>query len=434
MGGRVLGLALLVALIGVLSAGCGEGLGETPSARAEVAQAPVPRDTAPQLPEGDLATLAAGNSAFASDLYGALRQQEGNLFFSPYSMSTALAMAYAGARGDTEAQIARTLRYALSQDRLHPAFNALDQQLASRGQGARGQDGKGFRLKIANSLWGQSGYQFQTQYLETLARNYGAGLRLADFARTPEPARTTINDWVEEQTEGKIPDLLPQGSVTSLTRLVLANAVYFNAAWRYPFEKAATQPRPFTRLDGSRADVPMMSQVKGLPYARGDGYQAVELPYDGGELSLVVLLPDVGTFEQFERSLSPERVEAGLKALKPRPVALTMPKFSYQSSFGLAEILSGMGMTSAMAPGQADFSGMDGSRELFISSVIHKAIVVVDEQGTEAAAATGAVVGITSAPADQPVVLAVDRPFILLIRDINSGTLLFMGRVLNPAG
>ncbi len=425
-------LGLLAGVLAVLGAGCAGMPGGAPAAQASVAQANVARADPSRVPEADVAALAAGNSAFALDLYGALRAQDGNLFFSPYSVSLALAMTYAGARGDTEAQMAKVLHYTLAQERLHPAFNALDQQLASRGSGAQGQDGKGFRLKLANSIWGQSGYRFLPEYLETLARNYGAGLRLADFARAPEPARLTINDWVKNQTEGKIPELLAQGVIKELTRLVLVNAVYFNAAWKYPFEQASTRPGPFILLDGRRVDVPMMSQTRTLAYARGEGYQAVELPYDGGELSLVVLLPDSGAFERFEGSLSSDRVEATLNGLRPVQVALTMPKFTYDSSFSLAEKLSGMGMPDAVTPGRADLSGMDGGRDLFVSDVIHKAIVVVDERGTEAAAATGAVIGITSAPAQPPVTLVVDRPFVFLIRDLKTGTLLFVGRVLRP--
>lgn len=433
-GKGILGLALLVGLAALLASGCAGGLGRAPVAQAAVAQAEVPRVGGPQLPEGDLSALVVGNSAFAFDLYEAVLRQEGNLFYSPYSVSLALAMAYAGARGETEAQMAKTLRYTLPQDRLHPAFNALDQQLAARGTGAKGQDGQGFRLKLVNSLWGQTGYQFLPQYLETLARNYGAGLRLLDFVKAPEPGRVTINDWVKEQTEGKVLDLLPQGVIDPQTRLVLVNAVYFNAAWKHPFVKANTRPHPFTLLDGRRVDVPMMFQTKALPYARGEGYQAVELPYEGDELSLVVLLPDSGSFEQFQGSLGSGQVEAALKALQPRPVALTLPKFTYQSSFSLAKTLSGMGMPNAVTPRGADFSGIDGTRELYISNVIHKAIVAVDEQGTEAAAATGVVIGVTSAPATAPVTLTVDRPFVFLIRDVKTGTVLFVGRVLNPAG
>ncbi|MGI5837337.1 MAG: serpin family protein, partial [Chloroflexota bacterium] len=310
-----IGLILVATLAAVLAIGYMSGFGRVSPAQATVAQAETPRTSQPKVSQDELAAQVAGNSTFAFDLYGAIRQQDGNLFYSPFSVSLALAMAYAGARGETEAQMAKVLHYALPQDRLHPVFNSLDQQLAGRGDGAQGQDGKGFRLKIANSIWGQAGYQFLPQYLETLASSYGAGLRLADFVKAPEPARIAINDWVEKQTEEKIQDLLPKGVIDELTRLVLVNAIYFNAAWKYPFENASTRPVPFTLLDGSQTDVPMMSQTKSLSYAQGEGYQAVELPYDGDELSMVVLLPDSGSFEQFEGSLTYERVENALKGL-----------------------------------------------------------------------------------------------------------------------
>ncbi len=425
MKGRgLLGLALLGVLGTLLAAGCTGSVAQPAIARAEVQ-----RVGNPEVPQSDLATLADGNSAFAFDLYGALRKQDGNLFYSPYSISLALAMTYAGARGQTEEQMARTLHYTLPQDRLHPAFNALDQQVASRGTGARGQDAKGFRLRLANSLWGQAGYSFLPQYLESLAKDYGAGLRLLDFQKAAEAARITINDWVEEQTEGKIQNLLPQGTVSSLTRLVLVNAIYFNAAWKHPF--TAQDTRPFTLADGRKVDAPTMSQTVTLPYTRGEGYQAVELPYDGGEISMLVLLPDTGGFERFEGTLDARVVDGAVQALQARRVALTMPKFKYESSFSLAPVLSEMGMPEAMSE-RADFSGMSGNRDLHISDVIHKAIVLVDEKGTEAAAATGVVVGVTSAmPMDQ-VTLTVDRPFLFLIRDVKTGTVLFVGRVLDP--
>lgn len=425
-------LALLTGLLALPAAGCAGGPGGTSPAQAAVAKNDTPRDSNPQVPEGDLTALVSGNTSFALDLYAALREEDGNLFYSPYSVSLALAMAHAGARGETEAQMARTLHYTLAQEQLHPAFNALDHVLSGRGKGAQGQDGEGFRLSVANSVWGQSGYQFQQPYLETLARNYGAGLRLLDFQNRPEPSRVTINDWVEEQTEGKIVDLLPEGTIDPLTRLVLANAVYFNAAWKHAFEGASTRPGPFTTRDGDEVEVPMMSQSETLAYERGEGYQAVELRYDGDALSMVILLPDLGGFEAFEDSLDGARVEAAVRALQPRLVALTMPKFTYSSSFSLADTLSAMGMPDAMSPGQADFTGIDGTRELYISDVVHKAVVAVDEKGTEAAAATGVVVRTTSAPAEQPVIVTVDRPFVFLIRDLETGTVVFAGRVLNP--
>ncbi len=252
------------------------------------------REAAPQVSENVLQALAAGNSVFAFDLYQALRREEGNLFFSPYSISVALAMTYAGARSDTEAQMADVLRFNLPQDRLHPAFNGLDQELAKRGEGAAGVDGEGFRLNIANALWGQTGYPFLPEFLDLLARNYGAGMRLVDFASDAEAARVTINDWVSEQTEGRIKDLIPPDVLDATTRLVLTNAIYFNAAWAKPFQETATADGPFYPLDGEQVTVPFMHQSDTFGYARGDGYQLVELPYSGHELSMVILLPDEG--------------------------------------------------------------------------------------------------------------------------------------------
>lgn len=404
-----------------------------PVAQASEAKADVPRTAAPTVSADDLNAQVTGNSAFAFDLYRALRAQDGNLFYSPYSISLALAMAYGGARGQTEAQMAKALRYILPQDRLHPVFNALDQALASRGKGAQGQDDKGFRLKVANSVWGQRDYRFQPAYLELLARNYGAGLRLTDFKGAPEPSRAAINEWVKERTEGKIKDLLPQGTITPLTRLALVNAVYFNAAWQQPFDSNATKPGSFKMVDGREISVPMMTRGMALPYFKGQGFQAVEIPYDGGEVSMVVLLPDAGGFAAFESGLSGEQVAAALKGLQRKQVNLTLPKFTYESQFSLGDTLKALGMVDAFTPGVADFSGMDGSRELFVSSVIHKAIVAVNEKGTEAAAATAVLVGVTSAPVEV-INFTVDRPFVFLIRDVKTGAILFVGRVLNPAG
>jgi len=397
---------------------------------SEIVRSEKQRITSPEVNEAALTTLVTGNSVFAFDLYQALREEDGNLFYSPYSISLALAMTYAGARGETAQQMADTLHFVLSQDRLHPAFNSLDIELGQRGEGAKGKDDGGFRLNIVNAIWGQRDYQFLTTFLDLLAENYGAGLRILDFANAPEESRITINNWVSDQTEGRIEDLIPQGLISVLTRLVLTNAIYFNAAWQYPFSEDMTRDGPFYLLDGGEVTVPMMRQTESFGYTEGDGYQAVELPYDGRELSMVILLPQAGQFEMFEGSLDAQRVDAIVKDLKSRRVALTMPRFEFESGFSLKETLAAMGMPVAFSGG-ADFSGMTGNRDLFISDVVHKAFVSVDEAGTEAAAATAVVMELTAVPGP-PVEVTVDRPFIFLIRDIETGTILFVGRIMNP--
>ena len=402
-------------------------------AAAEVVQSDKERITSPDVNSSEEALLVEGNSAFAFELYQTLREKEGNLFYSPYSISLALAMAYAGASRETAQQMTDTLDFLLGQDRLHPAFNWLDAELASRGQDAQGKDGKGFRLNIANAIWGQKGYEFLPAFLDVLAENYGAGLRLLDFITETEKSRVTINDWVSDQTEGRIKDLIPQGAISELTRLVLTNAVYFNAAWEYPFEKDMTINGPFYLLGGGQVTAPMMKQTELFGYTEGAGYQAVELPYDGDELSMVILLPASGNFEAFEAGLQAQQVNEIISDLQTTQVALTMPKFEFDSEFSLKDTLSDMGMQDAFSPDEADFSGMTGNRELFISDVIHKAFVAVDEAGTEAAAATAVIVGTTSAPVGPLAEVTLDRPFIFLIRDIETGAILFVGRVLNPA-
>jgi len=402
-----------------------------PVVGGELIQSEKQRITSPEVGEADLTTLVSGNSAFAFGLYQALRDEDGNLFYSPYSISLALAMTYAGARGETAQQMADTLHFTLSQDRLHPAFNSLDLELGQRGQGAKGKDERGFRLNIVNAIWGQKDYHFLATFLDTLAENYGAGLRVLDFTEEPEKSRIVINDWVREETEGRIKDLLPPDSIDLLTRLVLTNAIYFNAAWQYPFEENATKDEPFYLLDGGEVSVPMMRQEKFLGYAQGEGYQAVELPYDGRQLSMVILLPQAGNFETFEKSLDAQRVDAIIKNLGSSQVILTMPRFEFESSFSLGESLAAMGMPDAFSE-NANFSDLTGNRDLFIAEVIHKAFVSVDEAGTEAAAAT-AVIMPTAAPPGAIVEVTIDRPFIFLIRDIETGAILFVGRVVNPS-
>ncbi|RJO61373.1 MAG: serpin family protein [Dehalococcoidia bacterium] len=400
---------------------------------AEFLKSDKARDISPS--SSGLSALVQGNSAFALDLYQALKaQNDGNMFYSPYSLSLALAMAYAGARSDTASEMADTLHFTLPGDALHAAFNYLALELDKRRQGAASttsDSDKGFHLNVVNDAWGQKNFQFLASYLDTLAVNYGAGLRILDFIKDAEGARKAINDYISDQTRGKIKDLIPQGAVTDLTRLVLTNAIYFKAAWESPFAEGATGGGTFKLLDGGQVNVSMMHQGHEYNYVAGTGYQAIELPYDGGQLSMVVLLPDQDQFNVFQDALKSEFVDGIISSMNQRNVILSLPKFQYDSSFGLKQALAAMGMQIAFTD-SADFSGMMGTKGLFISDVVHKAFVSVDEAGTEAAAASAVIVGTTSMPSNT-ITLSIDRPFIFLIRDIPTGTILFVGRVMNPA-
>jgi len=426
MNRRLIAVLVIVLLLPVIAS-----IQMAQPAAGEVLKSDKERITSPDVSTSEQALLVEGNSAFAFELYQELKENEGNLFYSPYSISLALAMTYAGAHGETAQQMADTLQLLLDQDKLHPAFNWLDAELAKRGEGAEGKDGEGFRLNIVNAIWGQKDYEFLTDFLDVLAENYGAGLRILDFITETERSRLTINDWVSDQTEGRIEDLIPQGAIDALTRLVLTNAIYFNAAWEYPFDEEMTADGPFYLLDGGQVSVPMMKQTESFGYTEGEGYQAVELRYDGGELSMVILLPKAGKFEAFEEGLQAQQACDIISVLQPTQVTLTMPQFEFDSEFSLKDTLAEMGMPIAFSPYDADFSGMTDNPELFISDVVHKAFVSVDEAGTEAAAATAVIMGVTAVP-KPPVKVTIDRPFIFLIRDIETGAILFVGRVLNP--
>ena len=453
-----LGLLLVVAAALFLFAGLAGCREEIPATVSSTAQAPteaalttpvLPAPTAaeldsdkdrsvPSVGPADLGELVRGNNAFAFDLYHALSGREGNLFYSPFSISQALAMTSSGARGETLRQMEATLHHRLPQSELHSEFNALDRTLASRGQepggvpNDAGETRQYFRLNIANALWGQQGYEFLPDFLDVLAENYQAGMMAVDFVAAPEESRVRINDWVTEETEGKIKDLLPPGTIDESTRLVLTNAIYFNASWLWQFNPRDTEVRPFHLAGGGTVAVPMMTETtkEFYGYARGDGYQVIDVPYSWGELSMAILLPDEGKLGEFEDSLDSEILDRVIDEIEIGYVTLTMPLFKFESEFSLGGALAEMGMPDAFASG-ADFSGMTGSRDLWISEVVHKAFVSVDEEGTEAAAAT-AVATNDSGPVKEPIVVTVDRPFIFLIRDAGTGTILFLGRVSNP--
>lgn len=401
------------------------------SPAASVAKSKLPRITSPNASADEIQALTEANNVFALDLYQSLRSEEGNLIYSPYSISLALAMTYAGARGDTEAQMAQTLQF-LPQQKSHPALNALDLELAKRSE-PQSKDAIPLQLRIANAVWAEQTFPFLQVYLDLIAQNYGAGIQLADFMNQHEAVRKEVNDWVSNETNDKIQDLIPEGVLDPSTKMVLVNAIYFKADWLAQFDPNDTHDAPFHLLDGSDVQVKMMSQnLFGIPYVQGEGYQAVELPYAGEAAAMDIILPDEGKFSDFESTLDSQKLSEILSNMQPSgSLELGLPKFNFTKDFDLKELLTSMGMPDAFDPDRADFSGMTGGKDLYIDTVLHKAFVAVDEKGTEAAAATAVIMAPTSAMLSD-VTLTIDRPFIFVIRDLPSGQILFIGRVLNP--
>ncbi len=371
--------------------------------------------------------IVKSNNQFALDLYAQLQKNEGNLFFSPSSISMALAMTYAGAEGQTAKEIATTLRFTLPQEEVHSAFASL---LA----GLNAPERSAYQLRIANRLWGQTGYGFLPAYVAVTGNKYNAELAQLDFRSEADQSRRKINSWVEMQTDGKIKDLLPSGAVNSLTRLVLTNAIYFKGKWEHQFDENATKNAPFTLTSGQTIKTPLMSQKKTFKYGEAADLQLLEMSYQGDDLAMLILLPKkIDGLSGLERQLSHETLQKWSSGMRKQEVLTSIPKFRMTEQLMLNSLLSDLGMPSAFVPGQANFAKMNGRKDLFLNSAVHKAFVEVNEEGTEAAAATGLVVGITSVP-PKPVLFRADHPFVFMIKDQRTGVILFMGRVENPQG
>jgi len=385
--------------------------------------------------------VVEGNSRFALQLYQKLRGGEGNLFFSPYSISTALAMTYAGARSATERQMAETLSFPTSADVLanmsvsgkpmtQPEFAEVFGCIIE-GLNARG-GGESYELRVANALWGQKDYEFLSSFTKQVEAAYRGKLQELDFVTGAERARKTINAWVEKQTNDKIKDLIRPGVLDAMTRLVLTNAIYFKGNWASPFKEDRTREAPFTLRGGEKVQVPMMNQRTRFGYAETAALQVLELPYAGEELSMVILLPkETDGIGALEGDLTAENLATWLGRIRQREVIVSVPKFKMTSKFSLATVLASMGMPLAFSR-SADFSGMTGRRDLFISAVIHQAYVDVNEEGTEAAAATAVTMKLTAIGPDRTPVFRADHPFLFMIRDVKSGSILFLGRVEDP--
>ncbi len=377
----------------------------------------------------DLTEAVNGSNAFAVDLYAQLRSQQGNLFFSPESISTAFAMAYAGARGQTATEMQKVFHFTLPPERLHPAMGALLAQMNAQH--------KGYELRVADAIWAQQDASFLPGYLKLVQSDYGAGFHRVNFKLSPDLARTTINQWVEKQTNDKIKDLVGPGVVTPATRMVLANAIYFKGDWLDQFDNDSTQKEEFHLSATQFVMTPMMHRTGGYRYYDGGTFQELELPYAGNEMSMVVLLPKQRDgLPALEQAFTAGTAGEWIQKLEPvDKVILTFPRFTMTQQFELSGALSAMGMPQAFS-GAADFSGMTGKPDFTISAAIHKAYIDVNEKGTEAAAATFIGMRATAMrapmPEPPPIVFRADHPFLFILLDTHSGSMLFLGRVADP--
>lgn len=431
LGGLLAALAAVPAL---------DGCATTPaSAAVRTVFGTVPR-AAPVAAAGPGASALV--RAFSADLYRQLAARPGNLVCSPYSVAVALAMTRTGARGRTATEMDSVLHV----DSLHPGtdpvtrlgtgFDALTRAVDSRAGTHRNALSKTAHidLHVANSLWGQSGEHWERAFLDDLSRWFGTGLQTVDYIHAAEAARVAIDHWVSAHTAGRIPQLIPSGVLDDMTRLVLVNAIVLTAPWDLPFEKAATVPVPFTRADGSRVRVPMMhnsSQADQL-YTRGDGWQAVDLPYAGRQLAMTLVLPDPGRLAAVEAALTGPGLRSMTSGFRTRWVQVSMPRWTSRTSADLVHPLSSLGMATAFTS-QADFTGMTTQEPLYIKAALHQAWIEVDEQGTKAAAATAIVGEALSLRVGPHVVLDFDRPFLWVIHDVATGAPLFLGRVTDPS-
>jgi serpin B len=415
--------AIVLFIAATLLASCGSDGGN-----ADIVMSSVARQT-PTTASGR--PVASALDTFSGELFTQLAKTiDGNIVLSPYSVAVALAMTRAGAAGETKQQLDRVLH--LTGIDADSGFNALDQALATRTGEVIGQDGKKLSvvLATANALWPQVGYPFATPFLDHLAANYGAGLHVVDYQREVERSRRTINAWVSDHTAKKIPELIPKDALDSLTRLVLTNAVYLKASWAEPFETSATADGAFTRLDRSAVTASFMHQTESLGYAKGAGWQLVELPYAGGKLAMDVIVPDAGQFAAVTQTLQ-RGTASFFEHVERQSVQLGLPKFRFRTQADLVDTIAALGLTDLFDPDRADLSAITAAEKLYVSGVLHEAFIDVNEKGTEAAAATAIVIRASAAPGG-PVPLTVDRPFVIVLRDLETNAVLFLGRVLDP--
>ncbi len=394
--------------------------------KIEMKESSLERNFNPVVDTNQTKALIKNNNDFAFDMFRELQKdQNENIFFSPYSISQALVMTYAGAKESTKTQMASALHFDANDSILHNAFNALDLHL--------NHSDENYTLSVANAIWPQKDFTFLESYLDNIKVNYGAKVRLMDYVNDTEGSRKIINDWVEEKTHDRIKDLIPEGSISANTRLVLTNAIYFKGKWQKTFDKELTKDETFTLEDNSTIQTPLMNQIDNFPYIENENFQAIELPYKQNRSSMLIILPTKGKFQEVLADIN-TTFDITSTNLEYKRVNLKMPKFEFTTGlYNLSRAFMQLGMSDAFDPNLADFSNMTGDKSLVISKILHKAFIKVDEKETQAAAATGVIAEITSAPIiEEPVDMFVNRPFILFIKDQTNNQILFMGIIKNP--
>jgi len=393
------------------------------------------RDQSAEISQADLDAQIANNTNFSIELFrkltGNTEFQNKNIVFSPFSLSLTTAMLSAGATNNTLDEINQAMHFNTDQLMLHNAFNTLDLAYASRaGSYSRVDNSTGeIQLNITNALWGQTDYSFEDAFLDTLAVNYGAGMNLVNFVTDPEIARTEINQWVSTQTNNKITDAMPRGSVNIDTRLVLTNTVYLKADWFKPFSVPSTREQDFVSLDGTTVTTPFMNQDASFSYLQAADVTAVEMPFVGENLAMLIVMPDAGSFETYESSFDKAELARVMSNLQNARILLSMPKFNFETDLPLKDTLISLGIEDAFKENIADLSGIDDTTKLFVFSAIHKAFITVEESGLEAGAFTGFGVNVSSLPPS----IIIDNPFLFIIRDTINDSILFFGRVLDPS-
>jgi serpin B len=364
------------------------------------------------------------NNQFALDLYSRYKSKDENIFFSPYSISSALAMTYEGARGQTADEIQRVFHFSSDKDKMRSDFLNVYNEL--------NKADKPYKLTTANALWAQKDYPFIQDYFNTVEKYYDGKVTNLDFRLETENSRKTINAWVENKTNDRIKNLIPKGALDPVTRMVLTNAIYFKANWSQQFNNQTTYDQEFKLSSGANTTVKMMHETGNFNYGETNDLQILEIPYLGDDISMLILLPKGNSLSKLENSLSTDNLANWKKSMNYTEVQLSLPKFKFETGYLMSNDLKEMGMPTAFSA-NADFTGMSQTHELFISEVIHKTFVEVSESGTEAAAATAVIVAGTGYPEHQPKIFDADHPFIFLIQQKDTGNILFIGRVFNPA-